>query len=59
MEKRRNSKANPLKYKHINLEIKRKCQEAKENWLEAKCQEVENKKLGKFLETNHLQSQSV
>jgi len=42
IEKRRNSKTNPLKYKRINLEIKRKCQEAKENCLEAKCQEVEN-----------------
>jgi len=42
LQKRRLSKRNPVQYRLFNAEFRRKCTEAKEQWLEEKCKEVEN-----------------
>lgn len=41
MDERRKHKTNPTVYKQINKIIRKKCREAKENWMAAKCQEIE------------------
>ena len=43
MEQRRLKKLNPLEYNSINKQIKKKCSEAKEKWLNEQCSEIENK----------------
>jgi len=42
LRKRRMLKNEEQQYKLINSEFKRKCREAKEQWLQKKCKEVEN-----------------
>ena len=41
MEERRKSKNEKEKYKELNKEIRKKCNEAKELWLNQQCQEIE------------------
>ena len=41
MEKRRLAKPNKVRDKEINKEIKRKCGQAKEKWLNEQCEEIE------------------
>ncbi|KAK3784412.1 hypothetical protein RRG08_039413 [Elysia crispata] len=41
MEKRRLAKPNKVRHKEINKEIKRKCDQAKEKWLNEQCEEIE------------------
>ncbi|XP_044750612.1 uncharacterized protein LOC123310952 [Coccinella septempunctata] len=41
MVERRINKTNPTEYKKYNKIIRRKCREAKEKWMSAKCQEIE------------------
>ena len=43
MEQRRLKKSSPLEYNSINKQIKKKCSEAKEKWLNEQCSEIENK----------------
>jgi hypothetical protein len=43
MEQRRLKKSNPPEYKLIEKEIKKKCSEAKEKWLNEQCSKIENK----------------
>ncbi|CAF1181210.1 unnamed protein product, partial [Rotaria magnacalcarata] len=43
MEQRRLKKSNPLEYKSIDKEIRIKCSEAKEKWLNEQCLDIENK----------------
>jgi hypothetical protein len=43
MEQRRLKKSNPIEYKLIDKEIRKKCSEAKENWLNEQCSEIECK----------------
>ncbi|CAF1302854.1 unnamed protein product [Adineta ricciae] len=43
MEQRRLKKSNPLEYKLLDKEIKKKCSEAKETRLNEQCSEIENK----------------
>ena len=45
MESRREAKNDPTKYKLIDKEIKKKCNEAKEAWLNEQCEEIENAKV--------------
>ena len=42
-EQRRLKKSHPLEYRSINKEIKKKCSEAKEQWLNEQCSEIESK----------------
>lgn len=44
MEQRRLAKGDDRKYRTLNKEIKRMCKEAKENWLNEQCEELENNK---------------
>ena len=44
MEQRRMAKKDGKKYQILNKEIKKKCNEAKEKWLNEQCQELENSK---------------
>ena len=41
MEERRKSKSDQVKYKMLNKEVKKKCNEAKEKWINEQCQEIE------------------
>ena len=41
MEERRQAKSNVEKYNALNREIKTKCNEAKESWINDQCQEIE------------------
>lgn len=41
MVERLKQKTNALNYKQINKIVKSKCREAKEEWMRAKCQEIE------------------
>ena len=41
MDERRRSKGNKDEYERLHKEVRRKCNEAKENWLDQKCQEVD------------------
>ncbi|XP_071574655.1 uncharacterized protein [Temnothorax nylanderi] len=41
MTERKVQKPNPLLYKEINRKIRRKCREAKEQWMSEKCKEIE------------------
>ena len=41
MKKRRLAKPNKVRHKEINKEIKRKCDQAKEKWLNEQCEEIE------------------
>ena len=41
MEERRKAKANEQKYKELDRQVKKRCNEAKENWINAQCQEIE------------------
>ncbi|XP_071637558.1 craniofacial development protein 2-like [Temnothorax longispinosus] len=41
MTERRVQKPNPRLYKEINKKIRRKCREAKEQWMSEKCKEIE------------------
>ena len=41
MEKRRLAKPNKVRHKEINKEIKRKCDQAKEKWLNEQFEEIE------------------
>ncbi|GFS23264.1 endonuclease-reverse transcriptase [Elysia marginata] len=41
MEKRRLATPNKVRHKEINKEIKRKCDQAKEKWLNEQCEEIE------------------
>jgi hypothetical protein len=43
MKQRRLKKSYLLEYRSINKEIKKKCSEAKEKWLNEQCSEIENK----------------
>jgi len=43
LHKRRISKTNPVQYRLVQQEFRKKCRESKEAWLEEKCREVENK----------------
>ena len=43
MEERRQSKSDEQKYKNLNNEIKRKCNKAKEKWINDQCLEIEVK----------------
>ncbi|CAF1480925.1 unnamed protein product [Didymodactylos carnosus] len=43
MEQRRLKKSHPSEYKLLDKEIKKKCSEAKEKWLNEQCSEIENK----------------
>jgi len=43
MEQRRLKKSNLIEYKLMDKEIKKKCSEAKENWLNEQCSEIERK----------------
>ena len=45
MEHRRLAKKDDKKYQVLNKEIKKKCNEAKENWLNEQCAELENSKI--------------
>lgn len=42
MDERRLAKDNKLKYEKLNNDIKAKCNQAKEAWLEGKCREIDN-----------------
>ncbi|KAG1673509.1 Craniofacial development protein 2 [Nymphon striatum] len=44
MEERRKVKNKVTEYKNLNRLIKRKCNNAKENWINEQCQEIEHKK---------------
>ncbi|XP_071580242.1 uncharacterized protein [Temnothorax nylanderi] len=46
MTERRIQKPNPLLYKEINRKIRRKCREAKEQWMSEKCKEIEGNDKG-------------
>jgi len=41
MDERRKNKNNTAEYERLNKEIRNKCNEAKENWLNEKCEEME------------------
>ena len=41
MEERRKSKSDQVKYKMLNKEVKKKCNEAKEKWINEQCREIE------------------
>ena len=41
MEERRKSKSDQVKYKMLNKEVKKKCNEAKEKWINEQFQEIE------------------
>lgn len=41
MEERRKAKANEQKYKELDRQVKKCCNEAKENWINAQCQDIE------------------
>lgn len=42
MDKRRQSKNDPTKYKEINSKIKTQIKEAKENWIRKECEEIKD-----------------
>ena len=42
MEERRKAKGDETKYKELDKCIKKKCNEAKENWINSQCLEIEN-----------------
>ena len=41
MDERRRSKGNKDEYERLHKEVRRKCNEAKETWLDQKCREVD------------------
>lgn len=41
MERRKKSKRNKAEYKRLDREIRRKCNKAKERWINDKCDEFE------------------
>ena len=45
MNQRRLVKQNEVQYELVNKEIRKQCKEAKDNWLEEKCQEIEQHSL--------------
>lgn len=41
MDERRSLKGNPDRYRELDIEVKRRCKERKEEWLKERCDEVE------------------
>ena len=41
IEERRKAKVNEQKYKELDKQIKKRCNEAKENWINTQCEEIE------------------
>ena len=46
MDQRRKAKGDKAKYERLNNEVKKRCNEAKEEWLEDKCCEIEISRRG-------------
>ena len=59
METRRKSKHNDIEYSRLNKKIKKKCNEAKESFLNNQCKEIESKwnKNSKFVHEKTMRSQ--
>ena len=41
MEERRKAKADTQKYKELDKQVKKRCNEAKEHWINTQCEEIE------------------
>ena len=41
MEERRKAKANEQKYRELDKQVKKRCNEAKEHWINTQCEKIE------------------